>query len=67
MTVYEFWYICTMFVKKAPNSASPVRAHRKQLEYLYARRSAIDALIQTLEDYGRFRSMRVSATKRKSA
>ena len=54
-----------MFAKKAQTAASPARTHRKQLQYLYARRSAIDALIQTLEEYDRFRSVRYSARKRK--
>ena len=31
---------------------------RKELEYLYARRSAIDSLIESLEQYARFGSLR---------
>jgi len=45
-----------MSEKKDPNSASPHRVYRKQLDYLYARKSAIDSLIQSLEDYDRFRA-----------
>ena len=30
-------------------------AYRQELEYLYARRSAIDSLIESLEEYDRFR------------
>ena len=56
-----------MTAKKAPMPTSPARAHRKQLQYLYARRSAIDALIQTLQDYDRFRAFHISDRKRKSA
>lgn len=39
--------------------SAPVPAYRKELEYLYARRSAIDSLIESLEDYDRFRSVRM--------
>jgi hypothetical protein len=45
-----------MFAKKefaAP--PAPVPAYRKELEYLYARRSAIDSLIESLEEYERFK------------
>jgi hypothetical protein len=55
-----------MFAKKAPPT-SPARAHRKELQYLYARRSAIDALIQTLQDYDRFRAKRIFDGKLQSA
>jgi hypothetical protein len=44
-----------MLVKKPPSS-SPDRGCRKSLDYLYARKSAIDAAIQSLEDYNQFRS-----------
>jgi hypothetical protein len=43
--------------KELPASA-PVPEYRKELEYLYARRCAIDALIESLEDYDRFRETR---------
>jgi hypothetical protein len=56
-----------MVVKKAPSSATPAGSHRKQLQYLVARRTAIDALIQTLEDYDRFRALGVPDRKRKLA
>jgi hypothetical protein len=37
-------------------SNTPARtAYRKELEYLYGRRMAIDALIESLQDYDRFR------------
>jgi hypothetical protein len=35
------------------------RGVRKELQYLYARRSTIDTLIQSLEDYDRFRALRM--------
>jgi len=56
-----------MFAKKEPGSLSPNRAYRKELDYLYARKSAIDNLIQSLEDYSRFRSKRIPERKLKSA
>ena len=37
----------------------PARGIRKELQGLYARRSTIDALIQSLEDYDRFRTPRM--------
>jgi len=57
-----------MFAKKALDSSASGRTYRKELEYLYARRTAIDALIQSLADYDRFRG-RTSThpSKRKSA
>jgi hypothetical protein len=45
----------------------PARSSRKNLEHLYARRSALDALIQSLEEYDRFRERRLSLDKRKTA
>ena len=37
----------------------PARGVRKELQGLYARRSTIDALIQSLEEYDRFRALRM--------
>jgi hypothetical protein len=54
-----------MFPKK-PASPSSDRGYRKELEYLNARKSALDSLIQSLEDYDRFRSVRMDR-KRKLA
>ena len=48
-----------MFAKKELPASTPLPEYRKELEYLYARRSAIDALIESLEDYDRFRETRV--------
>jgi hypothetical protein len=45
-----------MFAKKVPSAPPPGRTYRKELEYLYARRSAVDALIQSLQNYDRFRA-----------
>jgi hypothetical protein len=56
-----------MFVKKPLPSISPGRVYRKELEYLHARRSAIDILIQSLEEYDRFRAKRMEYRKRKTA
>ena len=48
-------------------SVLPNRQFRKELEYLYARRSAVDTLIRSLEDYDRFRPKPESLGKRRSA
>ncbi len=57
-----------MFAKKAPVATAPLpQMKRKELEYLYARRSAIDALIQSLEEYDRFRTLRADTARRKMA
>ncbi len=44
-----------MFAKKELPASFPVPEYRQELEYLYARRSAIDSLIESLEEYDRFR------------
>ncbi len=44
-----------MFAKKALPRPSGTRTFRKELEYLYARRTAVDTLIHSLEEYNRFR------------
>jgi hypothetical protein len=45
-----------MFAKKELSTPSVAPAYRIELDYLYARRSAIDTLIESLEEYDRFRS-----------
>jgi hypothetical protein len=57
-----------MLAKKTP--ASAVRGPRNSkapLETLYARHMAIDILIESLEEYGRYRARRLDEHKRKSA
>lgn len=54
-------------LKKAPVMIAPARISRRDLEHLYARRSAIDAVIRSLEEYDRFRTKRPSEDKRKTA
>jgi hypothetical protein len=44
-----------------------IRDPRKELQSLYARRSTIDALIRSLEEYNRHRAKRLEMPKRKSA
>ena len=41
--------------------------YERQLEYLYARRSAIDSLIESLEQYDRYRETRSAPAVRRSA
>ena len=55
-----------MLAKKG-SPTSPARVNRKELEYLYARRTAIDSLIQSLEEYDRFRAQRMEEPRRKTA
>jgi len=54
--------------KKPTTRANSAQVLRKELEFLYARRSAIDALIESLESYNRSRAKTgVELRKRKSA
>jgi hypothetical protein len=55
--------------KKAPVTMNTARISQTQLEALYARRSAIDDLIASLEAYDRYRAnaSTSSAQQRKSA
>jgi hypothetical protein len=47
---------------------SPVKQYRKEIRYLYARLSAVDALIQSLQEYDRFKPKHaVLGAKRRSA
>jgi hypothetical protein len=57
-----------MLAKKEPTTISPGKEQQKKLDHLYARRDAIDGLIQSLEDYHRCREKCVSIQgKRRSA
>ena len=61
-----------MLVKKSPVTSItqpvlPLRGFGRQLQDLYARRSAIETLIASLEDYERFRAKRFDPRKRKTA
>ena len=51
---------------KPPRQLSIV-AIRKELEYLYSRRLAVEELIRSLEDYDQTRDRRISCGKLKSA
>jgi len=51
---------------KAPVSAS-VSAYRQELDYLYARRSAINSLIESLEEYDRCREAPTKDGERQTA
>ena len=54
-----------MFAKnEIPGSASAL-ACRQELEYLYARLSAIDSLIESLEEYDRVREDRAEDGERR--
>jgi hypothetical protein len=56
-----------LFVKKSTIPAVPIRGVKRELDYLYARRSTIDALIDTLQTYDRCRDRVCCERKRKSA
>jgi hypothetical protein len=56
-----------MFAKKVPVAISSGRGYQKELDFLYARRTAIDTLIRSLEEYDRRRAKRIEDGKRKSA
>jgi hypothetical protein len=58
-----------MIVKKpSPSSTlTPRPQNQKELQFLYARRTAIDTLIQSLERYDRFRARSLEMGKQKSA
>lgn len=45
-----------MLVKKPARATRLQPQYRKKLEYLYARKSNIDTLIESLERYDRFKS-----------
>jgi hypothetical protein len=45
----------------------PIRGYARQLESLYARRSTVEELIQSLENYQRFRAQRQEIQKSKTA
>ena len=42
--------------KKSNVTLNPVRNYDRELDQLYARRSAIDSLIASLEEYDRYRA-----------
>ena len=56
-----------MFAKNEIPVSASVLAYRQELEYLYARRSAIDNLIESLEEYDRFRETRTDERERQMA
>lgn len=55
--------------KNAPVMIDTARDSQKELEVLYARRSAIDAVIASLEDYDRYRERKSASAgqQRKTA
>jgi hypothetical protein len=63
-----------MLLRKKIASAStsrskivPIRGYGRQLESLYARRSAVETLIRSLEDYQRFRAQKPQSIESKTA
>ena len=56
-----------MTAKKAPVDIAHARRFKTELQTLYARRSAIDVLIESLKDYDRFRARRTEDRRLKTA
>jgi hypothetical protein len=61
-----------MLVKKSPATRTaapvlPIRNSDRQLRDLYARRAAVESLIESLEIYRRFHGKRLDLRKRKTA
>jgi hypothetical protein len=54
-------------VKRTIAHLTPIRANRKALQTLYARRSAIDAVIASLLTYERYTAKAIEMRKRKLA
>ena len=42
--------------KKSTMTLNPARNHQRELDRLYARRTAIDSLIASLEEYDRYKA-----------
>ena len=55
-----------MFAQKPPAPSDSKDSHRKQLELLYARRLAIDSLIQSLVAYDRTRAKWLETLNKKT-
>lgn len=56
-----------MIGPKGERRTSPAMPYQRKLELLYARRSAIEQLIQSLQDYDRLRAKCVGLSKRRTA
>jgi hypothetical protein len=53
--------------KASPMTSIDDPNYRKELEYLYARRSTLDTFIRTLEQYDRFQAENAEPSERKTA
>jgi hypothetical protein len=56
-----------MFAQKPPVPPNSDINYGEQLKYLYARRTRLDALIESLQEYDRFRAQRAFEQYRKLA
>jgi hypothetical protein len=56
-----------MLVKKAPRNIPASDSYKRELEYLYARKTAINMLIRSLQEYDISRIQWSEHEKRKSA
>ena len=53
--------------KKPPTVLIPIRGVQRELEFLYAKRYAVDSLIESLQAYDRYRAKTSDVRKRKTA
>ena len=56
-----------MLAKKDIPASAPIPPYVKELEYLYGRRLIIDTLIDSLEQYDRYRAMAADENQLKLA
>ena len=60
--------MCTMLpAREIAVNLETVRDYQRELEYLYARKLAIDTLIASLEEYARYRAVASNPDRRQTA
>jgi hypothetical protein len=57
----------TNLASPSPSKVVSIGLYSRQLESLYARRSTVESLIHSLEDYQRFRAQRMEQKESKTA
>ncbi len=64
---WDFRYFDTMTAKKVPVDLTRAVRFEAELNTLYARRSAIDLVIESMKEYQRYRARRLHDRKLKTA
>jgi len=64
---WNFRYLYTMVAEKIPIDIDHVRRYETELKTLYARRSTIDDLIESLKDYDKYRARPIAEPELKTA